>query len=65
MYILEETGFEKSMETKKSLVAVANFHCKSYDDRKHYLPIKNAKQAIKYLTENGFTVKKAKAGTLI
>lgn len=65
MFILEETGFDKSIETKKSLIAVANLHCKSYEERKYYLPIKKVKHAIRYFTENGFTVKKIKPGTIL
>lgn len=56
MYI-EEIGFDTFVQTERELIDMAHFHCTSYDERKHYLPIDTVEQAIKYLTENGFRVR--------
>lgn len=55
-YALEEIGFETTYETVPSLILIARWHCKSYEDRKGYLPIDTFSKAVRYLTENGFRV---------
>lgn len=55
-FLLEEVGFETSMESEGSLIAAANFHCKSYSDRDKYLPINTVDEAIDYFENNGFKV---------
>lgn len=55
-FLLEEVGFETSMESEGSLIAAANFHCGSYSDRDEYLPINTVDEAIDYFENNGFKV---------
>lgn len=61
IYKLTEIGFDETLETEESLIAVANYHCKSYGQkRKHYLPINTVDDAIKYFTENAFEINRYK-----
>jgi hypothetical protein len=55
-FLLEEVGFDTSMESVGSLVEAANFHCTSYPDRNEYLPINTVDEAIDYFENNGFKV---------
>ena len=57
-FLLEEIGFDTSIESKDSLISVANHHCNSYPRRTEYLPINTVDEAIYYFENNGFKVKK-------
>ena len=67
VFELSEIGFEKdaTLETESSLIDCAKFHCESYDDRASYLPIDTVEKAIKYFTENGFTVEEVRKSDAI
>lgn len=56
-FLLEEVGFDTSVESKDSLISVANHHCNSYPRRTEYLPIDTVDEAIYYLENNGFRVR--------
>ena len=56
MYEVEEIGVDTYLWSERTLIDMANLHCKSFEERGHYLPIDTVEQAIKYLTENGFKV---------
>ena len=55
-FLLEEVGFDTSVESKDSLISVANYHCNSYPRRTEYLPINTVDEAIYYFENNGFKV---------
>lgn len=57
VFELEEIGFDTTLETESSLIKIADFHCRSYDDRDRYLPIDTVEKAIDYFSENGFAVR--------
>lgn len=57
MYKLYEIGYDTSIETKESLIRIANEHCDSYnDEREILLPINTIEKAINYFRQYGFEV---------
>lgn len=56
IYILKEPSFDTAFYTEERFILAAQLHCKSFEDRKDFLPIETAEAAIKYFTCNGFDV---------
>ena len=56
LYEVEEIGFDTYLWSERTLIDMANLHCKSFEERGHYLPIDSVGKAITYLEENGFKV---------
>ena len=56
LYEVEEIGIDTYFWTAQQLIDMANLHCKSFEERGHYLPIDSVGKAIMYFEENGFKV---------
>lgn len=57
LFLLNEIGFDTSLESENSLIDIAEEHRKSYDDeRVNYPKITTLYQALKYFNDYGFKV---------
>ena len=57
LFLLNEIGFDTSLENENSLIDIAEEHRKSYDDeRTNYPKIITLDQALKYFNDYGFKV---------